>query len=125
MTDWIDERPCPGVFRRSEVKTNIANSHQFLSGSGFSFTLNADPEPTFHFDADPDPVPSKKMQMCDHWYTDPPRLHFVPFTPPLLHFESPQLLNLDSYADSDSDFHSNVITDQTSQKMRIHAYPYS
>ncbi len=83
------------------MKTNIANSHQFFSGYGFSFTLNADPEPTFHFDADPDPVPSQKMQICDHWYIDPSTVPFCAFTPPLLHFESPKLLNLDSDTDPD------------------------
>jgi hypothetical protein len=60
----------------------------------------------------------KVMQICDHWPTDPPGLHFEP---PSLHFERPRpykilfeprkILNFDVNADPDLASHSNADPD--------------
>jgi hypothetical protein len=97
----------------------------------FHFNADPDPDPSFHCVADPDPDPTshfririllviKVMRICDHWSTDPPRLHFESprphcsvCGPPLLRFEPLKLLNFDFNADLDSDpaFHSKTDLD--------------
>ncbi len=47
----------------------------------------------------------KVIQICDHWFTGPPRLHHVSTLsvhgPAWIHFEPLQLLNFDFDADPD------------------------
>ncbi len=66
------------------------------------------------------------MRICDHWYTEPPRLHLEPpwaFTPPLWAatalngtlFEHLKFLNFYFNSDPDQAFHFNVDSDPASQ----------
>jgi hypothetical protein len=82
----------------------------FCQGCGSPPLLYADPDPAFHhcnadtdlvpafhFNSDPDPDPElhRSERICDHWSTDPPRLHSTSLT----------LLNFDFNADTDPAFH--------------------
>ncbi len=68
-----------------------------------------------------------EVRICEHWYTDPPRLHFEPprfhCKRTRLHFEYIQLQNLDINTDTNPAFHSNADPDPTCQIMRIYADP--
>jgi hypothetical protein len=63
----------------------------------------------------------KVMPICDHWSTDPTRLHFDPRRlkcgRPRLHFEPLKLMGFDFYADPDPDpaLHSNTDPAEASQ----------
>ncbi len=109
----------------------LVNEDDFINKSvevsGWKFDISVisvadrnhfDPDPSSHYDADPDPVPSKRD-------ANPRVLAYSPTTAPFrasmpllwastvlhadLHFEPPDLLNLDSYLDPDHaiDFDTN------------------
>ncbi len=47
----------------------------------FYFNEDSDTDPALHFNEDPDPYPApffEVMGICDHWFIDPPQLHFEP-----------------------------------------------
>jgi hypothetical protein len=46
------------------------------------------------------------IRICDHWFIDPPRLHFEPPRPSMAVFEPQKLFNLYLNADRDPAFHS-------------------
>ncbi len=56
------------------------DSHHFNAGPdpGPAFHRNADSDPAFPFNADPVQILllTKVIRICDHWSTDPPRIHF-------------------------------------------------
>ncbi len=97
------------MFQIRKGTGRVADPHHF----------NAEPDPSFHYNADPDPDPGfhqiKVMPICDHYSTDPPRLHLEP---PRLHCKRPwssispfsasnetrKLLNFDFDADLDLAF---------------------
>jgi hypothetical protein len=65
----------------------VADPHHFNADPYPCFYFNADPDPTFRFIADPDPTSHESDNICDHWSTDPPWLHFETIR---LHCERPR-----------------------------------
>ncbi len=82
---WCKSIRCINVISR------VADPHYLNADLDPSFRFNVDSEMAIHINAHPDPrilLLVKVMQICDHWYTDPPGLHFEP---PRLHCERQQL----------------------------------